>query len=202
MKDNILLEESVFSFRRLTETYLDIAVLLCDSCVGKNLYTRAQLNQIIYKPTHYFYLIFTHSGEPAGYIYFFPADLEEMMSLSKLSCEQLNIVTKGEHPVIGNLQSIGVTETYRGEGISEILVKFFLTTLQESTVAEVAFGVFWKAKGKVPMEKTLKTFDFIYITDVQGVWQDKDDLICPFCRGRCTCEASVYYKPLEKRDCN
>lgn len=202
MKDNILLQEAAFSFRRLTESYLDIAVTLCDNCVGENLYSRAQLTQIIYKPTHYFYLIFAHNGEAVGYIYFFLTDLGEMMSLSKLSDEQLNIMTMREHPVIGNLQSIGVAGAYRGQGVSEILVDFFLTKLHESTSADVAFGVFWKTQGIVPMEKTLKAFDFIYITDAQGVWQDKKDLICPFCRGRCTCEASVYYKPLEKGDCN
>lgn len=202
MKDTILLQKATFSFRRLTESDLDIAVALCDSCVGKNLYTRAQLAEIIYKPTHHFHLIFTHKSEVAGYIYFFLTDLEEMASLSKLPDEQLGIMAKQQSPVIGNLQSIGVAEAYRGQGVSEILVDFFLTKLHEGTVADVAFGVFWKTQGKVPMENTLKAFDFTYLADAQGVWQDKKDLICPFCRGRCVCEASVYYKLLEKRDYN
>lgn len=191
-----------FSFCRLTKTYLDRAVALCNSCVGENLYPRTELEKVVDDPDHFFYLLFIPKGEVVGYIYFFLTNLEEMTSLSKLPGEQLALISKQRNPIIGNLQSIGVAKEYRKHGISEILMEFYLSKLQEHSSVDVAFGVFWKTRGHVPMEKTLCAFHFIYLADAYGVWRDKKELICPFCQGRCICEAAVYYKPLEKEAIN
>ncbi len=192
-------ESGALYFKRLSEADLDTATELCDRCVGKNLYPRAYLASIIDKPGHYFYLLQTPEGEAPGYIYFFLTGLDEMASLAKLPRERLSAISPKINPVIGNLQSIGVAEEYRYRQLSAELVRFYLEQLQTHTAADTAFGVFWKIGGHVPMEKTLKAFDFHYLTDARRVWYGNRDLICPFCKGRCECAAAVYYKSIGRR---
>lgn len=186
------------AFQRLNKAYFDAAAELCDQCVGKNLYPRACLASILENPDHYFYLLITPEGEPAGYIYFFLTNTEEMAILSKLPRERLVAISPKQNPIIGNLQSIGVAESWRHHRLSERLVGFYLEQLQSCLGADAAFGVFWKPKGHVPMEKTLKAFGFRHLEDAHRVWYNNQDLICPYCKGRCECDAAVYYKPIRK----
>lgn len=184
-------------FEKLTAARLDEASALCDRCVGKNLYPRAYLASIVDKQGHCFYLLVTPRRKAVGYIYFFLTGLEEMAALARLPREQLAGISPKENPVIGNLQSIGVVEAHRHRRLSEKLVRFYLERLQNT--ADVAFGVFWKIGGHVPMEKTLQASGFIYLADAHRVWYHRRDLICPFCPGRCRCDAAIYYKPLGRR---
>lgn len=198
MKCSYIIRDEEYFFRRLTVKYLEMAVTLCNGCVGENLYPMKYLAEIIDKPDHFFYLLFSKKEEVVGYIYFYLTDLEEMSRLSKLLIEQIACISQRSHPVIGNLQSIGVVKKYQRKGMSAILMDIYLSKLSEIPWADVAFGVFWKAKGFIPMEKTLNAFQFTYLTDAHGVWQDKKDLICPVCQGTCVCDAAIYYKTLEK----
>lgn len=187
-------------FQPLTQKNLEKAAVLCDNCVGKNLYSPAYLASVLKKPEHCFRLLTNQDGEIAGYIYFFLARLEDMAELSKFPVERLAAVFGRRKPVIGNLQSVGVDERWRGRGLSRLLVSYYLNYIQFYWSADVAFGVFWKPGKTVPMEKTLKRLSFRYLGDARHVWYDREDLVCPYCRGRCRCDAAVYYRPLGKEE--
>lgn len=191
-------EPDGFLFQRLTRAYLDASVALCDQCVGKYLYPRAYLASILEDPAHFFYLLTTPSGEAAGYIYFFLTNLDEMAAVAKLPRGRLSAISPLEHPVVGNLQSIGVAPAWRGRGLSKRLVDFYLGRLRWQLSADAAFGVFWKPEGHVPMERTLNAFGFLHLEDAHRVWYDNEKLVCPYCRGRCVCDAAIYYKSLIK----
>lgn len=191
-----------FSFERLTKAYLYEAVKICNECVGENLYSFAYLSSIMNQPNHYFYFLMTPEREIAGYIYFFLTELESMNSLLKRSKEELRLISKRKNPIIGNLQSIGMAQKYRHHKLSTVLVRFYLEQLQTHQEVVAALGMFWKIKGFVPMEKSLTAFDFIYLGDAHRIWYDNKDLICPYCEGRCQCDAAIYYKPLEKESVN
>lgn len=190
-----------FSFEPLSTASLDTAIELCDSCVGKNLYSRDYLSTVISRPNHYFFLLVSPEQEAMGYIYFFITNIADMSALSKLPKERLSVISAKKNPVIGNLQSIGVKEAFRGQGLSSRLVRFYLERLYTDAV-DTAFGVFWKARGTVPMKQTLVALHFNFLAEVHEVWYDNKDLICPFCNGRCKCDAEIYYKPLEKEAIN
>ncbi len=191
-------EKAALKVQRLNEEYLDAAVELCDRCVGKHLYPRAYLASMIEKLGHCFYLLITPEGEAAGYIYFFLAGLEEMAALAKLPGQRLAGISPQKEPVLGNLQSIGVAQHWRGRGLSKTLVGLYLEQLERWASADAAFGVFWRPNGHVPMEKTLKAMGFLHLCDVHRVWYDNEALICPYCKGRCECDGAVYYKPIRK----
>ena len=76
--ENILVgkgpEKERFYLKELQEEDLDMAVTLCDRCVGVNLYPRKELASAIQRKNHFFYLLLTSDGEAAGYIYFFTTE--------------------------------------------------------------------------------------------------------------------------------
>ena len=189
-----------WSFQPLTRQRLEEAAALCDACVGKNLYTYGYLASILEKKDHCFSLLTAEDGATAGYIYFYAAGLEEMAQLSKFSVKDLSVISDKKDPVIGNLQSVGVARQWRGRGLSRLLVQYYLKEIRRLWSADAAFGVFWKPGGSVPMEKTLLEFSFRYLGDAHRVWYDKKDLVCPYCKGRCQCDAAVYYRPLGKEE--
>ncbi len=178
----------------LTETELDTAVHLCAVCVGENLYPKEELKKILTDPDQYFYFLMTPEREAAGYIYFYLTDLSRMSTLSKLPLEQLALISPKKQPLIGNLQSIAIVEEWRGHHLADRLVQLFLDMLQNKLYADVAFGVFWKPNGYVPMEKPLKRQGFLCLGESKRVWYDYEHLICPYCNGRCECNAEIFYK--------
>lgn len=184
-----------FTFQPLDAERLDEAAELCGACVGENLYPRSLLAAILGDPERQFWLLSAPGGEIAGYIYFFLSDLPAMARLSKLPQSRLAAVSPKRDPVIGNLQSIGVAEPWRGRGLSRTLVDFYLDRLF-AMGADLAFGVFWKPRGRFPMGRTLAACGFRSLGEAQRVWYDLDDLVCPYCQGRCVCPAEVCYKAL------
>ena len=186
-----------FTLERLSPAGLDAASELCDRCVGKNLYPREFLATLPDRPEHLFYLLKTPEETAIGYIYFFLSRLAEMAALSKLPQKSLTVISEKEEPVLGNLQSIAVAKNFRKRGLSKVLVSFYLKQL-ENMGADAAFGVFWKIHGRTPMEPTLTSFDFLHLADSHLVWYDNPRLVCPYCEGRCKCDAAVYYRPFGK----
>ncbi len=183
---------------RLSEEYITEAAQMCDRCVGKNLYTKDYLASILREPAHYFYLLISDKGVIAGYMYFIMMDREELAGISKLDTTQLDRLCKENGKVIGNLRSIGLNEPFRNKGLSIELIRFSLEQLA-SLGAHVAVSLCWKPGAEVPMRQTMLSCGLEYLTDAHRVWYDVEDLECPYCSGRCECDAEVYYKRLEVR---
>ena len=184
------------SITRMVENDLDTVKALCDEHLGKNLYSREYLSSVLGDKAHYFYLLVTQEREIVGYMYYFLTDLEEMSAYTKLPREKLNVISKRENPIIANLQSVVVAKAWQKLRLSKKLARFFLEDMQALQEVDTALCVCWKLGDSVPLEKTLKAFDFIHLSDAQHVWYDNRDLICPYCEGACECEAAVYYKNL------
>ena len=77
------------------------------------------------------------------------------------------------------------------------MLERMLERLRE-TDAALAVCIAWKINGFVPLADNLTGCGFQYITDSHLVWYDHEDLVCPYCKGRCKCDAAVYYKMLER----
>ncbi len=184
--------------QRLSERYITETAQMCDRCVGKNLYTADYLASILHEPEHFFYLLLSDEDVLAGYMYFIMMDRAELASISKLDTMQLNRLCDGNDEIIGNLRSIGVDEPFRNKGLSIELIQFSLEQLA-SLGAHVAVALCWKAGVVVPMRQTMLSCGLQYLTDAHRVWYDIEDLECPYCSGRCECDAEIYYKRLEVR---
>lgn len=128
-----------------------------------------------------------------GYIYFYTTTVSELAKRAKVKEEEVKSVCFNANPVIGNIQSIGVKEEFRKNGYAEKLLEFSLTKLHDAKV-DTVFIVCWKVGNRVPLQAPLTSLNFSYLKDAHKVWYDVPNLICPYCEGRCICDASIYYK--------
>lgn len=183
----------------LTRELIEPTIAMCGECVGKNLYTEEMLLKALERPEEKFLLLVTPENKPVAYLYIRLIGIEEAEQIAKLSLSKLKELTGKDTPLIGNMQSIGVLPEYRNHDLSKYLIELGLQWLTEETEADIAFGVCWKPYGKVPVEKTVKSFGFSHLADSRRVWYDRTDLICPVCKGRCECDAAIYYKRLDRR---
>lgn len=184
----------------LTWELLEQTVELCDQCVGKNLYTKAEFAEVMERKDRQIFLLLTPKGKVVAYIYFRLTDIAGAERLAKQSFQQFKEKGFDPYSLFGILQSIGVREEYRHCGLSEKLIEIYLQSLLKETAADIAFGVFWKPNGIAPMESVLKKYGFSYLTDSSNIWYDNENLVCPVCKGRCRCDAAIYYKLLERNE--
>jgi len=181
------------TFQLLSRDSLDQTVSVCALCAGENLYPRSRLASILEKPEHQFWLLTAPAGEIAGYAYFYLTDLPTMARMSKLPEQRLAEAAGKEDPAVWNLQAYGIAEPWRGHGLSRRLLRFTLEKLREQPRADIAVGVCWKPLGRVPMGKAVNECGFRSLGETHRVWYDVEDLVCPYCQGRCVCDAEVYY---------
>lgn len=191
--------EGPFTVQKLTEAYLDQATELCFRCVGENLYPKSYIASILHDPDHYFNLLLSPDGDIVGYIYFHLTGLEDAAREMKVPLEVLSTISGAKRPVVAQFQSIGVSPAYRRMGLAWRLQEMALEEARRAG-ADAAVCMAWVVNGRAPMGDNLVDAGFRYLTDSHMAWYDREDLVCPVCRGRCRCDAAIYYKTLEKRD--
>ncbi len=191
--------EEALTVQPLTQADLDQVTALCGQCVGENLYPRSSLAAILNSPDHYFSLLRAPEGEIAGYIYFHLSTLEAAAAEAKLPVEALAPIAPVEQPVVAKFQSIRTAPAYRDRGVARRLVDLALEQARAAG-ADTAMCLAWVTKGRVPMGGNLLASGFSYLRDAHRVWYDNENLVCPYCKGRCTCDAAIYYKILKERD--
>lgn len=184
-----------YHLERLSLSTVDMALDLCGVCVGKGLYSRQYITDIIGNPNHWFYLLKNENRELVGYTYYYLTDLDDMAAFSKTDKSVLSAMSSKSDPVIGNLRSLGIAPPFRRHRLAIELMQFSIDHLRRLH-ADVAFGAFWKANGKLPMKDSLELYEFKRLTDASMIWYDHEDLYCPVCAGRCRCDAVLHYKVL------
>jgi len=178
---------------------IDRARLLCDECVGENLYTKEEIASSMNERDSFFYLLKSETGENAGYIYFYLTDEKSIADYAKLDVNLFYSVYRQQHNKVGKIQSVGIKEQYRGDNLATQMIKFVLEKFKSISI-EAVYIVCWKPGGIMPLKKALLHSDFCFLTEAKKVWYDDIDLICPYCNGRCHCDAEVYYKLLNRGD--
>lgn len=187
--------KAVFLLKPLSIEEIEEARLLCDDCVGENLYSKDEISATIDSEDKFFYLLKREDGETVGYIYYYLTEMKDIANYSKLDIELFDTVYSGTNR-IGKIQSVGLKMSYRGIGLAAKMIQFVLLELKDKLI-DAAFIVCWKPGGIVPLSKALSECHFKYLADAKRVWYDDTELICPYCKGRCLCDAEVYYKLLD-----
>ena len=188
--------KGVFYLKPLSEEEVNEARLLCDECVGENLYSEKEIAATIGATDRFFYLLKSETGENVGYIYFYLTDMESIAKYSRLDINMFREVYSSIDKKVAKIQSVGLKAEYRGIGFAAQMIQFILERLKEISV-DVAFIVCWKPGGVVPLGKALSECNFDFLAETKKVWYDDTELICPYCKGRCLCDAEVYYKRLD-----
>jgi ribosomal protein S18 acetylase RimI-like enzyme len=184
-----------FRLRPVGLADLEQTAALCDACVGKNLYPKAKIQAAIKDEDHLFYLLQDPAGETVGYIYFYLTELAHIARDAKIHPNLLPPFCSDLQERMGKLQSVAVREDHRGKGLAVQMVQFALEQLRRRNASAV-FSVCWKMGQVVPLEKTLQDCGFSFLTEAEKVWFHEEALFCPYCNGRCHCNAEIYYKKL------
>ena len=177
---------------RLCEDNLDKACRLCDDCVGKDMYTRDYLSDIMTDGRSVFYLLTDPSGEPAAYIFFQPTDLERIAAFTKLGESTVRSIA-GDKTTLIHYRSVGVGRKFRGRRLSQKLMERMFSECEAQNI-DYIFGACWRQGDNVPMKKVMEQCGFVHIARVEKLWYDEEQLYCPICKGRCSCSAEIYYK--------
>ena len=184
-----------FTLKPLKKEDVEVARRLCDKCVGENLYTEEEIEGAVESRERFFCLLEDERGKEAGYVYYYLTTEEEVAHYAKIDISLLSSLSPAPRRKVGKIQSIGVLDEYRGIGIAPKLMEFVLNDLKGQGL-EIVFIVCWKPKGSVPLEHALIENKFTFLTQATKVWYNDTRLICPYCKGRCLCDAEVYYKLL------
>ena len=191
--ESITLENGMrFHLVPLSEEEIMPTLKICDECVGENLYTKGDLEEAVCSEDSFYYLLKTDDGETAGYIYYYLTDKESIAAAAKLDTGIFDPVYSDKKKKVGKLQSIGLKEHYRDMGLAVFMTEAMIRELSLKAV-EAVFVVCWRPGGYVPLKETLLRCGFSFLAESHRVWYDRKDLICPYCRGRCICDAEIYY---------
>ena len=184
-----------FYLRPLKKEEIEEASFLSDECVGKNLYPTEEIAATLNDQEKFFYLLKNEKDETIGYIYYFLTNEEEIAKYSKLDINVFRKVYSDSNKKVGKIQSVGIKKEYRGNELAVEMMRFILKEMKKLGI-DITFIVCWKPGGFLPLGKTLAKCQFNYLTEAKKIWYDDIELICPHCKGRCSCDAEIYYKLL------
>lgn len=184
-----------FYLRPLKKEEIEEASFLSDECVGKNLYPKEEIAATLNDQEKFFYLLKNEKDETIGYIYYFLTNEEEIAKYSKLDINVFREVYSNFDKKVGKIQSVGIKREYRGNELAVEMMQFILKEMKKANI-DITFIVCWKPGGILPLGKTLAKCQFDYLTEAKKIWYDDMELICPHCKGRCSCDAEIYYKLL------
>ena len=184
-----------FYLRPLKKEEIEEASFLSDECVGKNLYPAEEIAATLNDQEKFFYLLKNEKDETIGYIYYFLTNEEEIAKYSKLDINVFRKVYSDFNKKVGKIQSVGIKKEYRGNELAVEMMRFILKEMKTLGI-DITFIVCWRPGGFLPLGKTLAKCEFSYLTETKKIWYDDMELICPHCKGRCSCDAEIYYKLL------
>lgn len=172
------------------------AKCLCDECVGKDMYSQEDIGNCIDSAYRFFYLLKEKNGGAVGYLYFYVTDVQQIAEDGKVDIRLLRTVCPVRTGVVGKIQSIGLKEHYRKNGYGKYMIDFAVQKFRALDVNRVVI-ICWKKGDDVPLGNTLDQCHFQFLTTAKMVWFDHPRLYCPYCAGRCRCDAQIYYKILD-----
>lgn len=167
---------------------------IADECVGKNLYSEDDFLSALNADDRFLLVLKDRDDTIVGYIYFLittPGEIENQTLLKRASLSSL--------PRCGRIQSVALRKASRGMGYSVLMINSALEILLENKISEV-YAVCWKPGDIPPLSSPLKRCGFSYLMTAEKPWYRNEKLFCPYCGGRCSCDADIYYKKLELKE--
>lgn len=189
-------DHTPFRLRPVSLEDIPQAAALCSQCVGENLYSPARIRQAMEAENEFFWVLKSQKGDLIGYLYYLLTDIETVASAAKVSPSLLASVCPQPSGTVCRLQAIGIREGYRGKALARQLLGFALAHIR-SLSAQTVYAVCWQVGQKVPLAKPLEARGFTFLAQAHKVWYDEPHLYCPYCKGRCHCNAAIYYQSLE-----
>ena len=164
---------------------------LCDERYGPGYLTREIFDHWM---EHKSLLKVAEIGEGfAGFAVMVPATVQEVMEKMAMPREDVEAIA-GERPAL-IYKSAAVLQQHEHKGVMHALAVAGLETARQEGYGSL-FGSAWVYQGKSPIAGTFRVFGFKPLYKRERLWYNDPDYTCVVCKGRCTCDAMIYYKTL------
>lgn len=167
---------------------------IADECVGKNLYSEEDFLSAVNGDGRFLLVLRNPLLTIVGYIYYLITETGKIES--GLGLEKNTLSPSGP---CGRIQSVALRNDSRGMGYSVLMIRAAVETFLENGISAV-YAVCWKPGDVPPLSSPLKKCGFSYLMTVDKPWYSSDKLFCPYCGGRCSCDADIYYRKLDVKE--
>lgn len=164
---------------------------LCDERYGSGYLTKGIFGHWM---EHKSLLKVAELGEEfAGFAVMVPAIVEEVMEKMAMPREDVEAIAGGRPALI--YKSAAVLRQHEHKGVMHALALAGLETARREGYGSI-FASAWVYQGKSPIAGTFRVFGFKPLYKREKLWYSDSDYTCVVCKGRCTCDAMIYYKTL------
>lgn len=164
---------------------------LCDERYGRGYINRQGFDHWMEHPS--LLKVAESEGAFAGFAVMVPASYLEISKKMGMPAQDVERIAGGRPALI--YKSAAVPLRFERCGIMHAMAQAGLDTARAEGYGSL-FGSAWIYNGKIPISGTFKTFDFRPLYKRQMLWYDDPEYHCVLCKGRCRCEAMIYYKTL------
>lgn len=171
-----------------SEKYRDDVIKLCDESFGPGLITPAVFSHWMERPE--FFQIALKGDVFAGFIAMFPADEDTIMRRLKMPREDVRKYVKQRPCLFYN--SAAIRKEFEHQGIVSLLQKQAFENARNAGY-RVLIGSAWIHDGFTPIAALVDRYGFRPIYKRKLIWYDIKEYYCVVCRGRCVCDAMIYY---------
>ncbi|MFQ8639898.1 MAG: hypothetical protein ACLR94_17095 [Acutalibacteraceae bacterium] len=164
---------------------------LCDERYGPGYLTKAIFDRWMEHKS--LLKIAEMGGEFAGFAVMVPASVEEVMEKMAMPREDVDAIAGGRPALI--YKSAAVPRRHEHKGVMHALAVAGLATARQEGYGSL-FGSAWMYNGKSPIAGTFQSFGFVPLYRREKLWYNDSGYTCVVCKGRCICDAMIYYKIL------
>ena len=174
-----------------TQDYYEKIKNLCDESFGTGYINREEFNKWLTHPQ--LFNIALAEDAFAGYSVMIPAGVEDIMEQMGMERSEVLALTDGGPAII--YKSAAVCSAYRRNGVLTELIKALLNQAKELGYGSVILSA-WTYGGKTPAKSSLLSMGFTQLFIRHKLWYHYENYSCVICKGRCICDAAVFYKNL------
>lgn len=169
--------------------YYPLIEKLCNERYGKGYMTSELYNRWMKSPQ--MIQIALADGNFAGFSAMVPMTVEETMKYMGMPREDVERIA-AEKPIMC-YKSAAIPASYEGRGHFRALAQVAFQICRELGYG-CMFASAWTYNGFTPMEKSFRVLGFQFLYRRQMLWYDDRNYTCVICKGRCKCDAMIYYK--------
>ena len=162
---------------------------LCNESFGAGYINQMEFDK--WKENPEFFNVAWVDDEFAGYSVMIPAGTREIMKEMDMTLQEVQNITSGKPALI--YKSVAVCPQYRKRGLLTKLMTELMDRAEKSGYKTILLSA-WMYEDKIPALRSLEKLKFSRLFVRHNLWYQNEMYQCVICKGRCVCDAVIYYK--------
>lgn len=179
--------------RRATRSDIPAIVSLTCDCFGENYTFDEEMQRFIDDERNRVYVEYDDKGLSGAFMLL--AEDEDMISKSmEVKSDDYDRISQGK-PCLHHKFSAVRTDR-RQDGLMTAMIQEAIADLENEGKYGAIFGQAWIRNGEIPMAVVCDRAGYVQYKRQIRPWYGITDRYCNICKGRCKCDAMVYYRQL------